>query len=97
MMNRRTGFALLVLLAVAAPSMAQIPEAPGTSAVAPRDEQPGHVGGGLPPAVVPTESDASAPEIIDLMKRSRANAEGTVAPVKPKRPPIAPRKTPRAS
>src|SRR5260221_14489428 len=72
---------------VASPSFAQIPEAPGNAGPGPRDEHPGHSGGALAPVVVPTESEGSAPEIIDLMKRSRANAEGTKSGVKPKRSP----------
>ena len=73
-----------VALLVTSPSVAQIPEAPGNEASAPRDEHPGHSSGGLSPAIVPTEREASPPEIVDLMKRSRANAEATKASVKPK-------------
>jgi hypothetical protein len=66
---------------VASWSAAQIPDAPGT---APRDENPGRSSSGLAPAVVPTEREPSPPEIVDLVKRSRANAEATKTSAKTK-------------
>ena len=81
MIDRRIrGWWLAAFLSFTVPSAAQIPAAPGNQGAAPRDEHPGHSKGGLAPVVVPTESEPTAPEIIDLMKRSRANAEGTSGP-----------------
>jgi hypothetical protein len=74
MRARLSWLASIGVALVASWSAAQIPEAPGN---APRDENPGRSSGGLAPAVVPTEPEASAPEIVDLVKRSRANAEAT--------------------
>ena len=74
MRRRLPWLASIGVALVASWSAAQIPEAPGS---APRDENPGRSSGGLAPAVVPTEPEASAPEIVDLVKRSRANAEAT--------------------
>ena len=77
-------FAAVAVLG-AAVGFAQIPEAPGNESSAPRDEHPGHSSGGLEPAVVPTEREATPPEIVDLMNRSRANAEATKTGLKSKR------------
>jgi len=77
----------VAVLLAAMPSAAQIPEAPGNTGPGPRDEHPGHSSGVLEPAVVPTEGEASAPEIVDLMKRSRANAEATKSSAAAKRSP----------
>lgn len=77
-MRQRIGWAVATAVTLLASlCAAQIPEAPGNEASAPRDEHPGHSSGGLDPAIIPTEREASPPEIVDLMKRSRANAEAT--------------------
>jgi hypothetical protein len=91
MRHRLGSIVSLAALLIAAPCFAQIPEAPG-NAGSPRDEHPGHSAGGLNPAVVPTEPEASPPEIVDLMKRSRANAEATKSSGKAKRSPEPKRK-----
>jgi hypothetical protein len=81
MRGRSFWLASIGVALVASWSAAQIPEAPGN---APRDENPGRSSGGFAPAVVPTEREASPPEIVDLVTRSRANAEATKTSTKAK-------------
>jgi hypothetical protein len=84
-MRRRIAWVVSVVVALlASPGTAQIPEAPGSGVSGPRDENPGHSSGGLDPVIVPTEREASPPEIVELMNRSRANAEATKASGKAK-------------